>query len=323
MTQLMGQLPGARVIPNRPFLYVGTDYTGPVLLKSSTLRNAKIIKAYIAIFICCATKAIHLELVSDLSTAAFLAAFQRFISRRGLCAHVFSDNGKCFVGANRELKEWKQLAMSSAFQEEVMRDAATKGIQWHFAPPYGSHFGGLYESNLKSMKYHLHRVMGNVKLTFEQLSTLLIQIEAILNSRPLTPLSNDPNDLRPLTAGHFLIGQELTAIPSPDLTSIPENKLSKWQHIQMLMQHFWQRWSKEYLNQLQCRKKWQVKTTNIQVGDLVLLKTVNPPLVWETGRVIKVYPGQDTLTRVVDVQTSKGNFRRPISKICPFPEQKN
>ena len=318
-SQLMGQLPETRITPNRAFLYVGTDTAGPILLKSSQLRNAKLIKGYIAIFICFVTKAVHLEVVSDLTTEAFLAAFHRFVSRRGLCSHIFSDNAKTYISAAKELQ---QLHQSDEFKIQMHRRCTDMGITWHFTPPYGPHHGGLWESNIKIMKHHLNRIMGNLHYTYEQMSTLLTQIEAIMNSRPLSPLSNDHNDLLPLTPGHFLIGQALVSSHKADLTDIVQNKLSKWQHIQQSAQHFWHRWSKEYLNLLQPRKTWQNVQKNVQVGDLVLIKTdFSPPLKWNTGRIMEAHPGSDGLVRVVTAKTTQGIFRRPITKICLFPKE--
>lgn len=158
-------------------------------------------------------------------------------------------------------------------------------INWHFIPPRSPHFGGLWEAAVKSTKHHLRRVMGNSIFTYEQLYTLLVQIESILNSRPLTPLSNDPNDYSILTPGHFLIGDNLTDIPENDITNIQRNRLTHWQHIELLKQHFWKRWHREYLNHLQQRMKW--KTTGKQVlhrGQRVIIKEDNsPPLRWPIG----------------------------------------
>ena len=131
------------------------------------------------------------------------------------------------------------------------------GLTWHFIPAYSPHFGGIWEAGVKSTKYHLKRVAGNNVLTFEELYTLLVQIEGLLNSRPLTPLSSDSSDLSPLTPAHFLIGRPLDSIADPDLTHLPENRLSRWQLIQRLQQHFWRRWSQEYVSELQQRVKWE------------------------------------------------------------------
>ncbi|XP_050315579.1 uncharacterized protein LOC126750114 [Anthonomus grandis grandis] len=128
-------------------------------------------------------QALHLEVASDLSSECFLAAFRRFVSRRGRCSDMYSDQGTNFVGASRMLLSYLQGL------------AETLHIQWHYNPPSASHFGGLWEAGVKSVKAHLARVIGQQVLSFEEMSTVLAQCEAILNSRPLCEMSSNPNDL--------------------------------------------------------------------------------------------------------------------------------
>ncbi|XP_078051456.1 uncharacterized protein LOC144477603 [Augochlora pura] len=181
-------------------------------------------------------KAVDLELASDLTSEAFIAALRRFIARRGYCTHLYSDNGSNFVGTYNEFRELRELLKSVDHQNK--------------AP----HFGGLWEAAVKSFKYHLKRVAGNELFTFENFNTLITEIEAILNSRPLTPISSDANDLLALTPGHFLIGDSLTSLRERDFRDTPSNRLSSsWQQIQKIKQHFWNRWRREYLNELTCR----------------------------------------------------------------------
>ena len=130
-----------------------------------------------------------------------------------------------------------------------------EGITWHFIPPGAPHFGGLWEAAVKSFKHHFLRTVGDTLLTYEQLETCVIEIEAILNSRPISPMSTDPNDLRPLTPGHILIGGPLTSFPQINFSDTPSNRLSAWEHVQKMRAHFWNSWHKEYLNQLIVRSK--------------------------------------------------------------------
>lgn len=232
----MGDLPSSRSRLARAFLNTGVDYCGPFHIKQSRRRNAQITKAYVAVFVCLSTKALHLELVSDLTTDAFLAALRRFTSRRGICAKVFSDNGKNFVGANRQLRELRDFFEAEA--SKIITDASAEGIEWSFNPPYSPHMGGLWEAAVKSLKHHLQRIVGTASLTFEELSTTITQIEAVLNSRPLSPMSNDPSDLSVLTPGHFLVGGSLKAVPEPSLITIQEGRLSRWQRLQQLFNTF-------------------------------------------------------------------------------------
>lgn len=316
--QMMGELPASRVNPARAFLHTGVDYCGPFLIKQSKRRHASTTKAYISVFVCLATKAVHIELVSSLTTEAFLAALRRFIARRGLPQRVSSDNGKTFVGAKRELQELREFLRNEA--TSLVKSAAEEGITWEFIPPYSPHMGGIWEAAVKSLKHHLKRIVGSVNLSFEELSTIVTQVEAVLNSRPLTPMSNDPSDLGVLSPAHFLAGGPLTALPEPSLMDLPERRLSRWQRLQQLLQHFWERWSNEYLCSLQQRNKWKTPSPGLSVGTLVLLKEDNtPPLTWPMGRITFLHPGRDGLTRVASVKTVSGEVKRSVVKLCPLP----
>jgi len=166
-------------------------------------------------------KAVHIELIEDLTTESFLAALKRFISRRGKVQNMYSDNGKNFVGADRVLQ---QIIEDEEFKGAVQEFAANEQMQWHFIePPRSPHYGGLWESAVRSMKLLLKRTLGEVCLTVGEMTTVLAQVEAVLNSRPLTPLSEDPSDLRVLTPGHCLIGDSLQAYPKKNLQEIPIN----------------------------------------------------------------------------------------------------
>lgn len=316
---LMGDLPKERVNPSRCFSNCGIDFAGPLILRLHNRRKAPEIKCYIVVFVCFATKAVHLELASDLSTDAFLAAFRRFVSRRGLPTNVFTDNGTNFVGASNELP--KLLSKRTATETELIVKLLTKdGIQWHFNPPASPNFGGLWESVVKSTKYHIKRILGDTKLTFEEMTTTLAQIECCLNSRPICPLSENPDDLTILTPGHFLIGDQMNAIPEPDLCDVTINRLSRWQLVQRLSQNFWKKWSLDYLDTLQKRNKWKENIPNLEIGMLVLMKKENlPPTKWPLGRVIEVFPGSDGVVRVVDIKCISGIKRRPVSKLCLLP----
>ncbi|GFY36861.1 integrase catalytic domain-containing protein [Trichonephila clavipes] len=187
------------------------DFAGPLTTKCAHKRSVTKFKSYICLFICTATKAVHLELVSDLSTAAFLAALRRFIARRSCPSKIISDNGSNFKGASSHLRKLVDLCL----QEEVQNFLSLKGIEWSFIPPYTPHFGGLWESAIKSAKQLLIKATNSVLLNFEECSTLLIQIEACLNSRPLTELSPDPSDFTALTPAHFLVGGPIHQFPEP------------------------------------------------------------------------------------------------------------
>lgn len=318
--QLMGDLPKFTVNAAHPFYEVGCDYAGPILYKQHNGRKSPLTKAYVAIFICLVTKAVHLELVSDLSTDAFLAALDRFVARRGLCARIHSDNGTNFRGAARQLNEIHKLVTTFQSKNQISNSLSSKGIQWQFIPPGAPHFGGAWESTVKSMKFHLRRTVGQTTLNFEELSTLLTRIEAILNSRPLVQADSD--DVPYLTPGHFLVGRPLNAVPEPDVTHLKTTYLSKWRLVQQLTQHFWSRWSTEYLLSLQPKSKWFKEKQNVCIDDIVLLREENlPPACWKLGRVIATHAGADGLVRVVTLKTANSTFKRPVTKLLPLPKE--
>lgn len=199
----------------------------------------------------------------------------------------------------------------------VSEFCSTQNIEWKFIPEHSPHFGGIWEAAVKSMKTHLKRVVGNVKLTFEELCTVLTQVEACLNSRPLVSIPSDDDGIQVLTPGHFLIGRPLEALPDPSFSYRSLSLLRRWHLCQALVRHFWQRWSREYVTSLKRFNKWHHPTRNIQVGDIVLLREDNmTPSKWPLARVTQVYPGSDGLVRVVSAKTSIGVYKRPITKIA-------
>ncbi|XP_024874730.1 uncharacterized protein LOC112456432 [Temnothorax curvispinosus] len=316
--QLMGQLPVERITPSRAFLHSGIDYAGPIPLKTWRGKNARTYKGYIALFVCEATSAVHIELVTDYTTEAFIAAYKRFTSRRGICATLRSDCGTNFKGADAELQRLFQS--SSRECNELATLLANDGTQWLFNPPSAPHFGGKWEAGVKSVKYHLKRVLGESVLTYEDMNTLLIQIEAILNSRPLSPLTDDSDDLTALTPGHFLVGDSLSIVPEPSLENVKISQLSRWKRTRQMLDCFWSRWSKECLQRYLSIYKWNQTSSSIKEGSLVLvLDERYPPSKWPLGRITKTYPGQDGLIRVVSVRTQNSVLKRPIVKVCPLP----
>ncbi|GFY17399.1 integrase catalytic domain-containing protein [Trichonephila clavipes] len=312
----MGDLPESRVCPSSVFQRTGIDFAGPFLIRSSKGRGSRNTKCYICVFVCLATKAVHLEVVSDLTSKAFIACLKRFVARRGKPSEIFCDQGTNFYGASRDLrKEFRQLMKEDAVHQFLVTD----NITFHFNPPSAPHFGGIWEATVKSFKFHLNRVVGVTSLTFEELSTLSSQIEACLNSRPLCVLSSSPDDPCVLTPGHFLIGKALTAIPQP---TVPDDlrHCDRWRLLTRMTQHFWNRWSSEYLTLLQSRSKWRIVQKNLDIGDLVLIKHDNsPPLQWKLGKVTETFPGKDGKVRVVKVKTQTSELVRPIAKLCPLP----
>lgn len=307
--QIMGNLPDVRVnAPDFPFQNVGLDFAGPITVKPGPPRSKITSKAYICLFICLATKAVHIDVAMNLSTESFIAALERFVARRGRPESIYSDNGTNFKGAANQLEK---LCNDS----DVQDDLTSKRIRWHFIPPGSPHFGGIWEAAIKSTKTHLKRAIGEAVLSQEHLLTLLAKIEACLNSRPLYEPSDDAIDGPPLTPGHFLIGRPLISIPQPSTPIIIDHR-NKFDQIRRVVRSFWTKWSKEYLHNLQERSKWKSVADNIAVGDIVVIKEVDHnPGNWKMGRIVQVYPGNDNLTRVADVKTASGTLQRPITKL--------
>ncbi|CAK1597854.1 unnamed protein product [Parnassius mnemosyne] len=316
-SQLMGQLPSARVTPNKVFLYSGVDYAGPINIRVSKGRGNKSYKGYVALFVCLSTRAIHIEAVSDMTSKGFLAAFKRFVARRGHCAELHSDNGTNFVGAARELQELFNEEKSKLIPE-LVECLANNGTKWNFIPPHAPNFGGLWEAGIKSTKYHLRRVIGNSTLTFEELTTVLAQIEACLNSRPLSCV--DQNELTVLTPGHFLIGEPLVLVPDSNYEKANISSLRRWQLTQRMVQDYWRRWSQDYLNQFLQRHKWAHQNPEPAIGCIVLVKEDDlPPGKWLLGKIELKHPGPDGITRVVTVKTKNSLIKRPITKLAILP----
>ena len=343
MGQMMGQLPAPRVNPALCFLNTGLDYAGPIQLKRGNPRRPSITKGYLAIFICLATRAVHIEVVSDQSTPALVAALRRFTYHKGVPTNIYTDNGTNFVGARHELHDLYLFLQQPSTEAAIRECLMEKRIAWHHIPQRAPHFGGIWEAVVKSTKHHLRRTVGKVKLYYEEMATVTCQIAACLNSRPY--LSQDCHDSEgsvPLTPGHFMIGRPMQAYPQEpeeaDLTLT-----NRWKLCQALVQSFWDQWSKTYLSSLQKRNKWQKPVSNIKVGDLVMMLDESSPLItiWKMGKVTSTYPGEDGMVRAADVQVSttvfppyyyttnrkldpkdiktrRAVFRRPVVKLAPL-----
>ncbi|XP_058449014.1 uncharacterized protein LOC131428975 [Malaya genurostris] len=319
LEQLMGDLPAERVTASFPFSRTGIDLCGPLFYRICGRKSVPT-NSYVSIFVCLVTKAVHLELVADLSTNAFLSALKRFVARRGKPTVIECDNAKNFVGASRELSDLYKLYNSQQHQHIVLSQCSQENIQFKFIPPRSPNFGGLWEAAVKSFKKHLKASIGTSVLYKDDLETLITQIESCLNSRPLTPLSSDPDDLDILTPGHFLIHRPLTAIAEPSYEDIPTNRLDRYQQNQEILRRIWKRWSTDYLSGLLPRTKWTHQRDNLSIGTMVLVKEDNlPPLSWWYGRITQIHRSEDDNVRVVTVKTKEGEFRRAISNICVLP----
>lgn len=318
---LMADLPPERVNPAPVFYNTGMDFCGPFLVKSYALRKAPLVKTYLCIFICMAVKAVHLELSLDLSTDAFLDVLRRFISRRGCPKRLFCDCGTNFTGADRALRHELSGILKNPDNSPMIKNFSLENkIEFSFLPSFSPSMGGLWERAVQSTKFHLRRVIGKNILTAQQLNSLIIQIEGILNSRPITALSTEPNDFQALTPGHFITGRPITAPPERDVSLLSDGVLGHYQMIQALLGRFWKQWKLEYLSSLQARSKWYKKNPNLSVGDLVVVEEPNSmPLQWPLGRITQVFPSSDGTVRKVEVQTTSGKYLRSALKLYRLP----
>ena len=282
-----------------PWFRVEVDYAGPVTIKSGSVHKPTFVKDYVCIFVSLSTKAVHLELVSDLASEANIATLRHFIAHRGKPSCIRSDNGANFVGAVREIKELFEFLGNLRTQRIISDFCSSQHI--HIIAERAPHFGSHWEAAVKSIKTHL-KIIADTKLTFEEFTTVLIQVKVCLNSRPLTPLSDSDHGLEALTPGNFIIGRPLEALPDSSLAYRPHSLLRRWHLCQALVRHFRQRWSSEYLCHVMKFTQWNFPTRNLQVGDLVCLREDGlVPAKWSL-----VHPGRDGLVRMATVRTTKG-----------------
>ena len=253
--QKMADLPEERITPAPPFTYCGVDYFGPFLTK----QGRKEVKRYGVLFTCLASRAVHIETADSLETDSFMNALRRFVNRRGPVREVRSDQGTNIVGAKNELKKALEEMDQSAIQRSLCRDfKADWIIQWKQNPPAASHMGGVWERQIRSIRSILSALMRDFGRTLddESFSTLLTEVECIINSRPLTVPSSDPEDLDPLTPNHILTSKSRVVMPPPGNFQRADVYLrERWKRVQYLSNVFWTRWRKEYAQSLQQRVK--------------------------------------------------------------------
>ena len=316
--QQMGNLPEERTTSSQAaFTETGIDFAGPFTLKLSHTRRPVKVPAFICVFVCLATKAVHLEATTDLTTETFIACLKRFIARRNCPTTIHSDSGPNFVGAHNDLRKLYQLLEEEESHSVIHRYLLQNRVTWTHSPARAPHFGGLWESAVKSMKRHLNKIMGSLLFTYEELTTIICQVEACLNSRPLIPMtSHNLDGLATLTASHFLLSKAPRAYPEDPRLPEEPRLLRRWNQCQSVVHHFWRRWSREYLHTLQSRTKWQHSKPNLRVGDIVIYKDEKSiACKWPLAKVILTYPGEDGLVRVVKIKTKSTEFKRPVTKI--------
>jgi hypothetical protein len=328
-TQKMSDLPSERCEAAPPFTNVGLDCFGPFSVASGRVE----VKRWGLIFTCMASRAVHLEVLSDMTTDAFLCALRRLIALRGNVRSIRCDRGTNLVGAERELRS----AKSNIQRDEVVKDMSKRNCEFVFNPPSASHFGGTWERMIRKTREVLNGLLiqCKIRLTPEMLSTLFYEVAAIINNRPLcVDTLEDPSAPFPLTPNHLLTIKPDPIYPCPgDFTDADGYSSKRWKRVQYLVGQFWARWRTEYLASLQPRRKWFTAKDAVRVGMLVVLMDENLARgLWKTGKIVALHQGSDGLVRSVDLmvaspQSGRRDVRivrpslleRPIHKLIPLP----
>ena len=308
--QFMADLPSDRVTGDRPpFHSTGIDFFGPFMVTKGRGRAQE--KRYGVIFTCLASRACHLEVAYSLDTDSFVNSLRRFISRRGPVRYIVSDNGTNLVSGQREVKEsiqcWNEASIGKFCRQ--------LNIDWSFNPPHSSHYGGVYEREIRTIRKVFNSLIceleNKISLNDEMLVTLFCEIENILNSRPLNAVSNDVNDLEVLTPNHILRLNYDICFPPGIFDKDDCYVKRKWRQIQFIADRFWYRWRKEYIPLLMERQKWYGKTRAHKIGDLVLIvDQLLPRNLWCLGKI-------------VELTVNKGHVRSARIKVSKFKEEKN
>jgi len=306
----MGSLLPEQTTPeNPPLTIVGVDFFGPLNVKHGRSH----LKRYGCLFTCLTTRAIHIEVAHSLTTNSFVAAFQRFTSRRGIPNKVFSDNGTNIISGDRELRE----AFTEWNQSTINEYMLQHHIEWQFNPPYASHRGGVWDRLIRSTRSILKATAQEQLLTDEKLLTLMGEAERILNDRPIARVSNDPKDPTALTTNMLLLMRSNACLPRGIFKKEDSYSVRWWKQINYLADVLWRRWIREYLPLLQIRQKWQREQTDLREGDVVLVAEDNVRRgQWPLGRVVKVIPGRDGHVRSCVVRTRGSQSVKPITKLC-------
>ena len=331
---LMGPLPATRLqshIP--PFTNTGIDYFGPMTVVMFR-RNCK---RYGVLFTCLDTRAVHIEVAHSLDMESFVNSFSRFVDRRGLPRICYSDNGTNLVAGEQEIN---RLLSKWSIDDLTRKTSRLKNqpVEWRFIPPIAPHFGGSWERLVQSAKAALRGILCARSVNDEVLSTAIVGAEALLNSRPLTHVSVDPNNMEALTPNHFLMHRSNPGLHLFNPTETTSSSQKRHILAQELITHFWNRWLREYVPNLIERRQWLRPRRNLAVNDLVLVVTPNSPRgTWPIGRVTRVIAGPDGVVRSADVkvtralplkrnqspsniQVSSHIYNRSVHKLCLLEE---
>ncbi|XP_055590561.1 uncharacterized protein LOC129742655 [Uranotaenia lowii] len=314
----MAPLPLARLAHHeRAFTFTGLDYFGPLLVKVGRAS----IKRWIALFTCLTTRAVHLEVAHFLTTASCISCVKRFVGRRGTPYEFFTDNGTNFQGAERVLREQISQGLSATF--------TSSDTKWTFIPPGAPHMGGAWERLVQSVKRAMDYAFNEEKLDEEGLMTLVVEVESMVNTRPLTYLPIESEESEALTPNHFLLlssnGAKTTWVDKKS-RSDQKAKLGcaelrhllgrSWDNIQNQLDKFWERWIKEYLPVIRRQSKWFEDSRQLDEGDVVMVIDPTKRNGWERGRILRLIHNPDGRARQAVVRTTSGEHKRPVSRLA-------
>jgi len=324
----MADLPEDRVEAAPPFTYVGMDCFGPFL----TRRGRSETKRYGLLLTCLCSRAVHIEMLDDMSTDALINGLRCFIAVRGAVRHIRCDQGSNFIGAENELK----AAMVELQSDKIASYLLDHQCDFIFNAPSSSHVGGVWERQIRTIKNVLKSTLALCpgRLDDSSLRTLFYEAMAIVNSRPLTLVSNDPAE-EPLTPNHLITMKSATLLPPPG-HFVKEDMYSqkRWRRVQYLTEQFWSRWRKEFVLSLNQRQKWSTPRRNVRIGDVVLLiDSDTPRMQWPRGIVVDTKTSGDGLVRRVKVrvgtsrldkrgrlETAISVLERPVQKVVVLME---
>ena len=326
LTQHMADLPAARTETPAPFTNVGCDVFGPWTIQTKRLRGgAAYSKRWGLVLTCLNSRAIHIEVLESLDTSAFICALRRFLSIRGPVAVMRCDRGTNFIGARSEVDQALQEMDEGALKTFL----ADKGCKWLFIPPHASHFGGVWERQIGTIRRVLNAMLldlGGPQLTHELLTTLLAEVSAIVNSRPIAAVPSDIEEPQPLSPAMLLTLKSRPLLPLPGNFG-PQDLYARrrWRRAQYLADQFWVRWRTEYLQSLQKRPKWNERKRNLAAGDIVIVKDKEAHRNnWQLGKVVEAFASDDGQVRKANILVRKDGvqktFLRPISELVLMVE---
>ena len=308
----MASLPDFRVQVSYPFTNTGVDYLGPLLVKPTLGPSSKLYKTHIVLYTCASSRAIHLDLVPDNTSGAFVRSLKRFASRRGIPKLFISDNAKTFLG--KELKEYLKVMHSS----------------WEYILEKSPWWGGFYERMVKTVKRTLRKILLKSKITYEELLTIIIEIEGVINSRPLCYIYSDSSTEEVLTPSHLMVGRRLlsrnTSLDQAEFNSTEKYLSKRVKYLNTLINHFQRRFQKEYLTELREHQHLNNKQpAHIpEIGQVVLIMKDKVQRVnWRMGVITQLIKGEDNMIRGCRIKVSDANghvsyLKRPVNKICYF-----